>query len=73
VAPEVSTSYSVAASVAPTVHPAPPVNDRTYAAQYYPTTEASYQQREYYEAQYDANDASSSSQQAFDSGQNWQG
>jgi len=73
VAPQVSTSYSVAASVAPNMDTAPSVIDRTYAAQYSPTTEASYQQPEYYKAQYDPNNASSSSQQAFDSGQNWQG
>jgi hypothetical protein len=73
VAPQVSTSYSVAASVAPNIDTAPSVIDRTYAAQYSPTTEASYQQPEYYKAQYDPNNASSSSQQAFDSGQNWQG
>jgi hypothetical protein len=73
VAPQVSTSYSVAASVAPSMDTAPSVIDRTYAAPYSPTTETSYQQLEYYKAQYDLNNASSSSQQGFDSGRNWQG
>ncbi|PMD21188.1 hypothetical protein NA56DRAFT_703875 [Hyaloscypha hepaticicola] len=74
VAPQVSSSYSVAASVTPIIHTASPVIDHTYAAQYSQTTEASlYQQPEYYEDQYPLDSASPASQQPFDSGLSRQG